>query len=98
MARGLGYPVLLVSKNSRGVINRTLLHLDAIRREGVSVYGVVINETEPPDGDSSDKSAGVLHDLSELIPHLPVVRMPFIEMIGQSELAEAGKKLRLSLG
>jgi dethiobiotin synthetase len=95
VARGLGYPVILVAKNSRDVINRTLLHLDAIRRDGVSVYGVVINET---DSLSQEQSARVLHDLSELVPHLPVVWMPYIKMMGQSGLVEAGKKLRLSLG
>mgnify|MGYP001502172119 CR=1 FL=1 len=98
VARGLGFPVLLVSNNERGVINKTLLHLEAIRSDGVSVYGVVINETRPPDVSGLDNSPDVVHDLTELIPHLPVVSMPFIHMIGQSELTEAGKSLRTNLG
>ena len=98
VARGLGYPVILVSNNKRGLINSLLLHLEAIRREGVSVYGVVVNEPDPTDRVSLDSREKVLHDLSELIPHLPIVWMPYIEMMGQLELEAAGHKLRLSLG
>ena len=98
VARGLGYPVILVSNNRRGVISNVLLHLEAIRREGVTVYGVVINEAAPTDPMGPESREQVLHNLSELIPYLPVVWMPYIKMIGQSELVGAGNKLRLSLG
>lgn len=42
MAR-LGLPVLLVSRTTLGTINHTLLSLEALRRRGLDVAGVVMN-------------------------------------------------------
>lgn len=46
----LELPVLLVSRSTPGTINHTLLSLDALRRRGIGVAGVVLNG--PADDDS----------------------------------------------
>ena len=43
----LGLPVLLVARAGLGTINHTLLSLRVLRESGVSVAGVVFNQTEP---------------------------------------------------
>lgn len=47
LAQRLGLPVLLVSRPDLGTLNHTLLSLEAIRRAGVVLAGVVFNHTRP---------------------------------------------------
>ncbi len=44
----LGWPVVLVSSDKLGTINHTLLSLEALRRAGIDVAGVVVNHITPP--------------------------------------------------
>lgn len=44
LAVELGWPVLVVAANRLGVLNHTLLTLEAIARRGLSCAGVVLNE------------------------------------------------------
>lgn len=64
LAYEFGYPLLVVSKNSLGTINHTLLTLIAAAtfREGLEVAGIVLNEPAAPD--SADMS--VESNLAEL--------------------------------
>jgi dethiobiotin synthetase len=48
-----GWPVLLVARRGLGTINHTLLTIEAIRRRGLTVAGVVLNETTPTTADLS---------------------------------------------
>ena len=45
----LAMPVLLVARGSLGTINHTLLSLETLRRAGLEVIGVVINDAPPGD-------------------------------------------------
>lgn len=45
----LGMPVVVVARSSLGTINHTLLTLEALRRRGLTVWGVVLNGP-PNDG------------------------------------------------
>ncbi|MFV0446417.1 MAG: dethiobiotin synthase [Planctomycetaceae bacterium] len=55
LAQALGFPVLVVAANRLGVINHTLLTLEAIRNRGLSVAGVVLCHVSP-DGDQASSS------------------------------------------
>ncbi|MCP4805034.1 MAG: dethiobiotin synthase [Proteobacteria bacterium] len=44
LARALGFPVLVVAADRLGALNHTLLTVDAIRRDGLEVCGVVLND------------------------------------------------------
>ncbi len=46
LMRRLAMPVILVARRGLGTINHTLLSLDVLRRAGLSVAGVIFNETE----------------------------------------------------
>lgn len=43
LARGLGLPVLIVARASLGTINHTLLTIEAVQRDGLSLAGVVLS-------------------------------------------------------
>jgi dethiobiotin synthetase len=47
----LGWPVLLVAHRGLGTINHTLLSIEALRRAGLDILGVVFNETEDAEPD-----------------------------------------------
>ena len=48
LARELDLPLILVARSTLGTINHTLLSLEAIRRRGLALAGVVINGPETP--------------------------------------------------
>jgi dethiobiotin synthetase len=97
LAKGLGYPVLVVAANRLGVLNHTLLTLDAIRHAGIQCLGVVLNETAPASTPTEPSRRYNLEDLQTLIPHLPVVPFPHLANFERPVLAEAGHALRRAL-
>lgn len=49
LAQSFGVPVLVVAANRLGVLNHTRLTVDAVRRAGLEITGVILNEIAPPD-------------------------------------------------
>jgi len=47
------FPVLVVARRTLGTINHTLLTIESIRRRGLRVVGVVLNQTDPKADDLS---------------------------------------------
>ncbi|MEZ4236667.1 MAG: dethiobiotin synthase [Myxococcota bacterium] len=74
LARAAGGPVVIVAPDRVGVLNHALLTVDAVRRDGLAVAGVVLNRgASPPD-------AGRPHNLADLrdlldVPVVPVERI-----------------------
>lgn len=60
----LGVPLVIVSRRSLGTLNHTLLTLEVARGRGLDVRGVIVNETEPPDGLADQTN---LDELSRLV-------------------------------
>ena len=56
LAERIGLPVLIVAPNRLGTINQTLLTIEAVRRRGLAVAGVVLNRLEPA-SDSANSNA-----------------------------------------
>ena len=48
LARDIGLPLLIVARPGLGTINHTLLTIEAARRRGLAIAGVVFNEYERP--------------------------------------------------
>ena len=48
LMRRLDLPVIIVADNKLGMINHTLMTIDAIRNRGLEVAGVIVNNTTPP--------------------------------------------------
>ena len=54
LACDLGYPLLVVARAGLGTLNHTLLTLEAARHRNLSVAGIVLNASTPPEaGDPS---------------------------------------------
>jgi len=58
LANDLGFPLVIVARNSLGTINHTLQTLIAAAtfRDGLSIAGIVFNHPAPPGGDPSTES------------------------------------------
>lgn len=46
MMKALGYPVFLVAHRGLGTINHTLMSIEVLRNAGLTIEGVILNETE----------------------------------------------------
>ena len=97
LAKGLGYPVLVVVANRLGVLNHTLRTIESIRARGLKCLGVVLNNAHPPEHSSELSQRHNLDDLQQLLPHLPVVGLPYLRSFDRRVLAEAGQAIRKKL-
>lgn len=93
LAAALGWPVLVVAADRLGVLNHTLLTVDAVRRAGLPVAGVVLTGPDPATGDASTRSN--LDDLRALLPDAAVRRLPWLPDLSRAALAGAGRALLL---
>jgi dethiobiotin synthetase len=95
IARGLGWPVLLVAGNRLGVLNHALLTVDAVRAAGLPLVGLVLNDGAPTWGgdDQAPARARNLEDLRALLD-IPVARFPRLRAMDRPALAAAGRQLR----
>jgi dethiobiotin synthase len=64
----LELPVLLVARSTLGTINHTLLSLDALRRRGVTVAGVVLNGPADDDNRQAIEAYGDVHVTATVEP------------------------------
>ncbi|MBF0310067.1 MAG: dethiobiotin synthase [Magnetococcales bacterium] len=71
LMRHLGLPVALVARTALGTINHTLLSLEALRRRGVEVAGVILNG----DPDVDNRAAICRYGQVEVLGEIPV--LPF---------------------
>jgi dethiobiotin synthetase len=72
LAAELHLPLILVARSTLGTINHTLLSLEAIRRRGLPLAGVVINGPETPHNRAAIERYGQVAVIAE-IPWLDVV-------------------------
>ncbi len=61
LAVALGLPVLVVSADRLGAIHQTLLTVEAVVRHGLTLAGIVLNETAPAADPEMDNGADVAH-------------------------------------
>lgn len=66
---GLGLPAILVARSTLGTINHTLLSLEALRRRGVRVAGVILNGPNSPGNRSAIERHGRVRVLAEIPTH-----------------------------
>ncbi len=91
LAADFGAPVLVVARNRLGVINHTLLTVEAIRASGLTVAGLVLTPPEAAEP-SVHRNA---HALRELLPDLSVRAMRWVPPWDRAALASAGRALLL---
>jgi dethiobiotin synthase len=81
----LRMPVLLVGHSGLGTINHVLLSLEAIRRRGCEVLGVVLNDTQPVSAQDSyihEDNVASIRSLGKV----PVTRIPHLRSAPEAPL------------
>jgi dethiobiotin synthetase len=92
LAAELRLPMILVARSTLGTINHTLLSLEALRRRGLFIAGVVMNGPETPHNRAAIERYGKTQVLAE-IPRLEAVTKNALKAI-QPEM-DLGKLTRV---
>lgn len=81
LIRDLGLPLLVVSRNTLGTLNHTLLTLRAAHEAGIEIWGVILNRTKAGGKDSIEQGhADIITELSGV----PVLgEIPFLGQISE---------------
>ena len=74
LAAALGLPVLVVARAGLGTINHTALTVEALRRRGLPIAGIVLNRTAREDDPSVPHNAG---EIARLTGVAPAALLPF---------------------
>ncbi|BAQ17093.1 dethiobiotin synthase [Methyloceanibacter caenitepidi] len=80
LADALDLPIILVARSTLGTINHTLLSLEAIRRRGLPLAGVVISGSETPHNRAAIERFGKVEVIAE-IPQLETVNRDTLKAI-----------------
>ena len=89
LASALGLPVLVVARAGLGTVNHTALTVEALRRRGLAVAGIVLNRTAPEDDPSVPHNAG---EIARLTGVAPAALLPFV-----ADIEARGPALRSTL-
>lgn len=93
LATELHLPIILVTRSTLGTINHTLLSLEAIRRRGLTLAGVVVNGPETPHNRAAIERYGQVEVIAE-IPWLdqltPATLMAIEPELDLAKLARTG--------
>jgi len=87
LATELHLPLILVTRSTIGTINHTLLSLEAIRRRGLPLAGVVINGPETPHNRAAIECYGQVEVIAEI---------PWLETVSRSTLLAIQPELDLA--
>ncbi|MGF1531448.1 MAG: ATP-dependent dethiobiotin synthetase BioD [Puniceicoccaceae bacterium] len=66
LARDYGLPVVVVAGAGLGTLNHTLLTVEAVRRDGQTVAGLILNHHGVEQDLAAQTNAGILEDLTSL--------------------------------
>jgi dethiobiotin synthetase len=89
LAVALALPVLVVARAGLGTVNHVALTVEALRRRGLAVAGVVLNRTAAADDPSVGTNAG---EIARLTGVAPPALLPFV-----ADIARRGAILRSTL-
>ncbi len=90
LIRDLKLPVIVVARPTLGTINHTLLTVNYALREGINIFGVIINFNNPPENNLTEKTNPEV--LRQLCP-VPVIGiMPYNKDITKKNIENAAIK------
>lgn len=93
LAAELYLPVILVARSTLGTINHTLLSLEALRRRGLPLAGIVISGPETPHNRAAIERYGQVDVIAE-IPWLPALtRASLLAVTPELDLLELARAL-----
>jgi dethiobiotin synthase len=94
LAMAMKLPVLIVSANKLGMLNHTLLTVDAVRESGLEIAGIVVNNAM---GQSDDLQGWNLQDLRRWVgPGTPITVID--EVTSDAQFVAAGQAIISALG
>jgi dethiobiotin synthase len=91
LARDFDLPLILVARSTLGTINHTLLSLEAIRRRGLALAGVVLNGPETPHNRAAIERYGrarIIAEIPRLDPLTPAALLAIEPEIDLAKLAQ----------
>ncbi|HEX9050492.1 MAG TPA: dethiobiotin synthase [Anaeromyxobacter sp.] len=89
LAVALGLPVLVVARAGLGTVNHTALTVEALRRRGLAIAGIVLNRTAAEDDPSVPHNAA---EIARLTGIAPAALLPFV-----ADIAARAAALRSTL-
>lgn len=96
LARMMKLPLVVVARPTLGTINHTLLTVKQAIYEGITVAGVILNHTRPPEGTRAEETNPIV--LGELLPVPLIGVFPLLEEINRAALDKAVvKSLRMDV-
>jgi dethiobiotin synthetase len=84
LAAALALPVLVVARAGLGTVNHTALTVEALRRRGLAIAGIVLNRTAPVDDPSVPHNAA---EIARITGIAPLATLPFVRDIEERALA-----------
>lgn len=84
LVQQMALPVVLVARSELGTINHTLLSLEALRKRGIPVLGVVLSGPENP---------GNARDIAQFGNVRILFRVPQLEHINKTVVSEISKRV-----
>src|SRR4030043_280575 len=90
LARDFGLPIIVVARPGLGTINHTMLTVNYAIREGLTVSGIIINHSQPPEGSLAEETnPEVIRQLST-VPLLGI--FPYLKELDAGTIEEPAKK------
>ncbi len=93
LAQALGWPVLVVAANRLGVLNHTLLTVDAVRRAGLDVAAVILNHAWPAGPEDGPARIRNREDLELLLGDVPLLELHRVPILDRRFLRREGAPL-----
>ncbi len=85
-------PVIIVTRATLGTINHTLLSVEFLLSQGISLTGIIINCAKPPEKNNIAEKTNP--DVIERLIPVPVIGVfPYLENIDSKEIKNASKSL-----
>jgi dethiobiotin synthetase len=82
LARDFGLPIIIVSRPGLGTINHTMLTVNYAIKEGLTVAGIIINYSLPPEGTLAEKTNP---EVIKQISPVPIIGVfPYLEDVETS--------------
>jgi dethiobiotin synthetase len=87
LARDFGLPIIVVSRPGLGTINHTMLSVNYAIKEGLTVAGIIINYSRPPEGSPAENTNP---DVIKKICPVPIIGIfPYLKDLEETTIERA---------
>lgn len=90
LARDMGLPLLIVARPGLGTINHIMLTVSCALREGLSVAGVVLNYSAPPENSPAEQTNPKL--LAQICPAPVIAIFPYLKNTDEEAIERTAVK------